>query len=124
MRSDATFGICGRTEACKQARAELRRERHDAEQARTYNLVKFGITPQQYDAMLAAQGGTCAICPGSGTGKALAVDHDHACCPGRKSCGKCVRGLLCENCNNGLGRFRDSPELLAAAVAYLTKGCN
>lgn len=48
------------------------------------------------------------------------IDHDHSCCPGRKSCGKCVRGLLCFMCNSGLGRFGDSRELMLLGVAYLS----
>lgn len=77
-------------------------------QTRTYNQCyrcsylksAFGITNHDYKVMLAAQDGTCAICDRScKTGRRLSVDHDHACCPGRKSCGDCVRGLLCYTCN-------------------------
>lgn len=83
----------------------------------------FGLTPAQYARMLEAQGGGCGICGGLNTsGRALSVDHDHACCSGEKSCGKCVRGLLCENCNHGLGNFRDSPDRMRAAIRYLANG--
>lgn len=61
----------------------------------------------------------CEIC-GSKELK-LHVDHDHKCCPGVKSCGKCVRGLLCPGCNHGLGNFRDNEERLLLAAAYLRK---
>jgi hypothetical protein len=47
------------------------------------------------------------------------IDHDHSCCPGRQTCGKCVRGLLCESCNHGLGQFKDSVEKLRGAADYL-----
>jgi hypothetical protein len=47
------------------------------------------------------------------------VDHDHACCPGAKSCGKCVRSLLCASCNKGIAMFADEPQRLDAAAAYL-----
>jgi hypothetical protein len=71
--------------------------------------------------MLERQGGVCAICGlPCKSGKRLSIDHDHSCCPGKGSCGKCVRGLLCMNCNNGLGHFKDDPELLGTAIAYLT----
>jgi len=65
----------------------------------------------------------CAICktPAPTGGKYWAVDHDHSCCPGEKSCGKCRRGLLCMNCNNMLGCVRDNTEVLLAAVEYLKK---
>jgi hypothetical protein len=83
----------------------------------------YGVTVDQYNEMLAEQGGGCAICGVSESpdGSSLAVDHDHACCPGRKSCGQCVRGLLCRPCNQGLGNFLDRPELLAGAAEYLLK---
>lgn len=83
---------------------------------------KFGISLAEYEALLAGQGGGCAICghQPQGDSPRLAVDHDHACCPGRRSCGRCVRGLLCASCNNGLGRFKDSPALLRRALEYVT----
>lgn len=87
----------------------------------------YGISAAQHDAMLAAQGGVCAVCgqpPKPGGVRAasnLHVDHDHACCPGRRSCGKCVRALLCLNCNNGLGHFSDDPALLRRAADYLER---
>lgn len=72
---------------------------------------------------------TCAIChadlvtPIRGTdGKyraRLVVDHDHACCPGPTSCGRCIRGLLCLDCNLMIGQGRDDPETLEAGAAYL-----
>jgi recombination endonuclease VII len=86
-------------------------------------LRRYGLTLVEYDAILAEQGGGCAIC---GSTYLLTVDHDHGCCQpmgkGRKRrCGNnCYRGILCANCNSGLGRFQDSPEVLAAALAYLS----
>jgi Recombination endonuclease VII len=74
--------------------------------------------------LLAAQGGGCAICGASSPGGRWGtwhVDHDHACCESKPACGKCVRGLLCSTCNTGLGMFKDSPELLAKAAAYLAR---
>lgn len=66
--------------------------------------------------MLAKQGGVCAICKNPekscARGYRLAVDHDHAT--------KQVRGLLCVNCNQGLGHFRDSIPRLQAAIGYLS----
>lgn len=76
------------------------------------NKKVFGLGDGEYETMLANQGGVCAICKKECTSKpSLAVDHDHA-------TGK-VRGLLCSNCNNGLGRFKDDVELLNNAIGYL-----
>ena len=80
----------------------------------------FGITVDKYEAMLKNQGGVCAICEGiNDDGRALHIDHDHSCCPGRQSCGKCIRGLLCSRCNTALGNLRDDPLLLEKALKYL-----
>lgn len=87
----------------------------------------FNLTIERYDAMLTEQDGLCAICRepetrrhrGRGVVIALAVDHDHRCCPGKTSCGKCVRGLLCDRCN--LGRWPDDPALLRAAADYFAR---
>lgn len=82
---------------------------------RAKNLMySYGITPEVYDQMLAAQGGVCAVCGQQCSRRArLAVDHDHGT--------GAVRGLLCNNCNRSLGLLRDSREVLLSAVAYLDK---
>ena len=84
----------------------------------------YGMSVAEYDALLAAQGGRCAVCEApvaDAADRRLHVDHDHACCPGKKSCGKCVRGLLCKACNHGLGHFADDPERLRKAIEYLSR---
>ena len=84
----------------------------------------YGMTDEDFANALAAQGDACAICgttePG-GTG--WAVDHDHDCCsnPNRKTCGNCIRGILCPKCNLGLGHFNDDPERLLSAIEYLAR---
>jgi hypothetical protein len=83
-------------------------------------LRRFGITPEEYAQLFAAQGNRCAICRrATGATKQLAVDHDHSCCPGPTSCGGCVRGLLCGPCNGMLAHARDDAELFHRAVRYL-----
>ena len=77
----------------------------------------FGLTGSTYRELLAFQGGKC-VC-GGGSGKRFAVDHDHKCCPGPKSCGACVRGLLCQRCNSTLASYRDDPAKLRALADYL-----
>jgi hypothetical protein len=94
-----------------------KRPGHDADPEKSYNLMQFDISVEEYDRLFFAQEGLCAICsqperaPFKGGVRRLAVDHDH-------ETGK-VRGLLCMNCNNGLGRFGDDPGLLRAAADYL-----
>lgn len=81
---------------------------------------RYGMTPEEYDKILADQGGVCAICSGTNaSGRALHVDHRHGCCGPNKACLKCVRALLCSRCNTGIGQFRESPDLLRRAIAYL-----
>ena len=81
----------------------------------------FGLPPGGYDKLLEAQGGACGGCgvvPGP-RAKRLAVDHDHTCCSGPTSCGRCVRGLLCFRCNDTLARYRDNGEMLLGLADYL-----
>lgn len=84
---------------------------------------KFGITGDEYRALLAKQGGRCAICQRKPGKYRLSVDHDHECCPGARSCGKCIRGLLCGDCNQILlGRIcQDTRQGKAHAIAVLER---
>ena len=75
--------------------------------------AKYGISEADYERMFKEQNEVCAICKRHQRFQRLAVDHDH-------KTGK-VRGLLCVNCNRGLGRFFDSPIRLRSAADYLEK---
>jgi hypothetical protein len=80
----------------------------------------YGLTPEEYARLYEHQGRRCAICRrATGATKRLAVDHDHGCCPGPSSCGRCVRGLLCSVCNDLMGHARDDPAFFHRAVDYL-----
>lgn len=84
----------------------------------------YGLAPHEHDMLLAAQGNRCMVCRrdvGHVGRNGWNVDHDHECCPGVRTCGKCIRGLLCGFCNRGLGLFQDSPGLLRAAADYLDR---
>jgi hypothetical protein len=72
----------------------------DANHARHVERT-YGISAEIYWKLYRLQGGKCYICRiSTGKAKRLAVDHDHRCCPGPKSCGKCIRGLACGHCNH------------------------
>lgn len=84
------------------------------------NLKNYGLTRDDYVNMEKSQNGVCKICgEPEKYKKRLSVDHDHACCSGSKSCGKCIRGLLCSNCNRVLGQVNDNVETLQTMIEYL-----
>jgi Recombination endonuclease VII len=89
------------------------RQEH-AGQAREWHLRRtFGMSLGDYAAILAAQEGGCAICGDAAPdGLSLHVDH----------CDSGVRGILCVRCNNGLGQFKDDPDLLLRAAEYALVG--
>lgn len=81
---------------------------------RSHLKRRYGITEEDYDRLLAAQGGACAICrvrAEDSRGFRPHIDHCHK--SGR------VRGILCGMCNKGIGNLRDDPEILRNAIAYL-----
>ena len=86
---------------------------YNAKNRRKNCLKKYGLTEADYDRMLAEQGGGCAICGRSYPDKPLVVDHNHR-------TGK-VRQLLCYRCNNLVGMFETSEELLGKVAAYCAK---
>lgn len=96
---------------CKRCRSRIQRAKF------------YSMTDKEVDQLIALQGGRCAVCNSTETGdhKGWRIDHDHSCCPGARSCGKCVRGALCSPCNLAIGLMRDSPDVLKSAAAYLMK---
>lgn len=106
------------------AATQAQRRVDDPDEMLRGNLyAHYRISLERYKEMLAEQGGRCAICGAESPDDIrlgrFHVDHDHSCCPRSGSCGKCVRGLLCRGCNTALGNFRDNPDVLASALAYL-----
>jgi hypothetical protein len=91
----------------RNARPEVKRRARDAYYRRTH-----GISADDFDRMLAEQNGRCAICGRAPEREAaMHVDHDHL--DGH------VRGLLCIDCNQGIGKLREDPSILLRAVVYL-----
>jgi hypothetical protein len=95
---------------CKPCHNKLVRENKELHGgARNYHLRRrYGITSEHFDQMFTEQDGLCAVCREA---PAEQVDHDHGT--------NRVRGLLCFNCNGALGQFRDRPDLMLRAIAYL-----
>lgn len=86
---------------------------------RKWNLkTRFKITIEDYNIMFNKQDGCCAICNKHQTffNKRFAVDHDH-------KTGQ-IRGLLCDACNLGLGKFDDNVDNLINAIKYLQENKN
>lgn len=112
-----TDGCSSYCKVCQNKRtAEYARKNRSKIADKDYQLrQRYGITRSKYDEMLASQRGLCAICGNDGcpTGRRMSVDHDH-------DTGQ-VRGLLCSNCNTGIGKLGDSVERLQSAIEYLKK---
>lgn len=106
-RPDGKEGSCIRCVSLRNRRAKLKKQ--------------YGLTMESFDALLKDQGGCCLICTQQLPPTRIHVDHDHACCPGKDTCGNCIRGLLCSPCNTGLGAFRDSTTVLENAIGYLER---
>lgn len=101
----------GRAREYEKTRTRVRAPYNPEAGRRRWLRKKYGITVEQYDEMVAAQDGRCAIC--GDAPEQLYVDHCH-------STGV-VRGLLCHGCNSGIGFLRDHPEILTAAIGYLSR---
>ena len=113
-------GLQQRISWCKECMKESSTAYHvdNKEKQEVWRLKRtYGITRDDYARMLKEQGGTCRICNKSGqffrNGKPLplCIDHNH-------TTGK-VRGLLCLNCNSGMGKLGDSIDILKKVIKYL-----
>jgi len=107
-RGDDDPGYAAYCEPCYRARGSMSGDRPSAGPREAYPSRRYDGRQVEFDELLAAQEGRCAIC---GTADPQHLDHD------RRT--GWVRGILCVNCNGGLEQFRDSLELLAGAITYL-----
>ena len=106
--------------ACKKLHDQSpgRKSNHRAAHLKT----RFNMTPKQKEEMFESQGRKCAACPRTDPiVHDWHVDHDHSCCPGKVTCGECVRGLLCHHCNVALGYLEDSPERVLMLYKYAAR---
>ena len=97
----------------KQKHYMRNREKYNALGRSNHLKRNFGITSEEKQAMIDAQNGMCAICGDPIDLRTGHTDHQHE--PFR------LREILCRLCNPGLGNFRDNPERLEKAAAYLRK---
>lgn len=124
VRTPGHGGPCKTAETMERNRLYRRDHPHRESRAsrkksnRKYRISSYGLTQEQFDRLLAAQQFACGTCHKPfEEGQRIHVDHDHACCKQKnRSCGKCIRGLLCHTCNIALGHIE---RRYAMASAYL-----
>ena len=108
-----------RCKECDHARVRVyhknNRDKTTRQQRISHRRSKYGITEEQYNNMILSQNNLCAIC-NNPSSKTLHIDHDH-------KTGE-VRGLLCSNCNMGMGFFKDNTVFLNNAIQYLNTSAN
>ena len=123
-RDRSNKGICGDTECRYKHRLKINRDnkarRKRKPDYKPGHIKTYGLTLEQYEAMVEYQDHKCKICgihetenslDKNGNPKRLSIDHDH-------ETGQ-IRGLLCNPCNTALGSFRDNVESLQRAILYL-----
>lgn len=108
--SDGHAAICKECER-KKHRAYYSRRKTKLIHRKSNLRIHYDMSVTEFNEMYEEQKGACAIC--KVTGRRLVIDHDHI--TGKR------RQLLCDTCNHGLGRFKDSIPLLKEAVAYLER---
>lgn len=77
---------------------------------------RHGLTEEQYESLQKMYSGKCHSCKER---DAVNIDHDHLCCSGPYSCGKCVRGVLCNQCNTALGLLNDDVAKIKKLIEYI-----
>lgn len=107
---EAPQGYC---KACVKEYSQARRAWESRLAMNRYYKKRYGITLEEYETLLSAQGGVCAICKKRKGKNRLHVDHCH-------STGN-IRGILCSWCNAGLGQFKDDTAMMLRAVEYLRR---
>lgn len=108
-------GLQERCRACRSSHYQAvkhKRPKPTKESSRKWLLASYGLTPDGFSQMLELQGDSCAICRTKTWGRpSPSIDHCHST--------SVVRGLLCNDCNRGLGLFKDNPEALENAAKYI-----
>jgi hypothetical protein len=114
-----------RCEECARTRTRSLQDAWMSRQPATYTRGvmyrhRYKKSLEDIQQMLLAQGNRCKYCLTADPGqRGWHVDHDHSCCAGERSCGDCVRWLLCNPCNQGLGHFHDDIERMERAISNM-----
>ena len=116
-RADGKMGVC-----INCLREVEKRPGYKEYVSERWLVRQYQLTRQDWEALFDSQGRRCAICrtddPGNHKGSGWVVDHDHRCCPRSKTCGRCVRAILCNVCNVTVGYIENHPDL-AAVLGYV-----
>lgn len=109
---DAFGGIKRKNSWCRSCVADYNSSKNTTEAGRESRLRRYyNLTLKRYLEILARQGGVCGICGDPPPEDTLFhVDHDHSCCSGERTCGLCIRGLLCARCNLGISLMERFPQ--------------
>lgn len=111
----------GRGYSCRKCTDAYQREWRSAisdypSRQKKYKIKElYGLSEVEYNEL--TKNG-CDVCESRDR---LHVDHDHSCCAGRKTCGKCIRGVLCSNCNHAEGQLKSNPELALKLYEYMKR---
>ena len=115
------YNVDGLQRQCRACRKVYADRTKDSSRSQ-YLMRAYNMTPQEFEEMFDSQGRRCLICSTdtpNGRHSSWCVDHDHTCCPEAKTCGECVRGIICCRCNRLLGLAKDSQTTLIRAALYL-----
>lgn len=96
---------------------DKREEKNKMNTKYTHPWKRHHLQEEEYNNLLVKFNGKCHICKKN---EATSIDHDHSCCEsGKRSCGKCVRGILCRGCNTALGSLKEDPETIRSLLKYI-----
>lgn len=118
LTKDGLRGECRRCALDYQNK--YRKEKYSSEDYKYYCKLRqvklnYKLNQQQYEDMII---NGCEIC---GSFEKLCIDHDHSCCSTSRTCGNCIRGVLCKNCNHAEGHLKSNPELVLKLYKYMTR---
>lgn len=116
-RKDPIVAQKHRDEVRKYHRENPEKKKRYPEMSRAWEIkTKYGLTVEEYDAIVRSEISKCRICGRTNDDVKLVLDHNH-------ETGD-IRGVLCPNCNTGIGLFKDNPDLLEKAIEYLKDASN